>query len=192
MVFLRIIIVVLNLSCLLVVGCTVEKRMEIPSGPIAICYTSVRGASPRVVDNFVIVSASESVPVQSGSPSGGVYYFVVPNSVEPIFKRKLIEIFERYDWATLSSIPPRSADEPFRRLLVKAGSETCYVEIHENSPSDEFLNDMRLKRFYAIVSEVRLLGETFGVRSRAQAIPAAESLTVPLERIRPVEMHEGS
>ena len=181
MVLRSIIIIAINLSCLLLAGCTAESP-QISEGTIEICYTSVRGASPRVVDYFVIVSASDPVITKPDSPREGVDCFVVPLSVEPIFKRKVAEIFAKHDWDTLTSLPPKSADEPFRRLWVKAGDKTGYVEIHEKSPGDEFLNNAHLKRFYAIVSDVRLLGETFGVRSRIHGVPAAENLNVPLEQ----------
>ncbi len=180
MAFRNLIVVALNLSCFFAVGCS-ARDVQFPAGPIEISYTSVRGASPRVVDYFVIVSANDPSVTKPDSAREGIDCFVVPVSVEPIFKRKLAEILAKHDWSKLASLPPKSADEPFRRLLVKAADGTSYVEIHEKSPADEFLNDAQFKRFYAVVSDVRLLGETFGVRSRIGGVPVAENLGVPLE-----------
>lgn len=181
MIFSKQIVVACYLGCLFLAACT-GRDAQIPAGPVEICYASVRGASPRLVDYFVIISASNPAVAKSDSTREGIDCFVVPLSVEPVFRMKLGEIFVKHGWSTLDSLAPKSADEPFRRLLVKTVAGTAYVEIHEKTPADEFLNDVRLKRFYAIVSDVRLLGETLGVRSRIGYVPVTENLCVPLVR----------
>jgi hypothetical protein len=183
MAFPKVVVVLVSVACVWFAGCR-HRNVDLPAGPFEVCYTSVRGGSPHVVDFFVIIGADEASSAESQPSRESIECFVVPRSVEGLFRQKLGELLTRYSWSTLRSLVPRSADEPFRRLSVKTSAGFSYVEIHEDYPADEFLNDTRLKQFYAIVSEVRLLGETFGVQTRVTGVAAAEKLGMPLERKR--------
>jgi hypothetical protein len=65
----------LGLSFLFVSGCS-AKDAKVPAGPIEIYYTSVRGASRRVVDYFIIISAPAPSVAKSDSNREGVECFV--------------------------------------------------------------------------------------------------------------------
>jgi hypothetical protein len=153
--------------------CSCSKN-EHSSGPIinnagvlTIYYTSERGANPRIVDSYAIITGLEFDDDDfTFSNSGMPCFFIPPGGPAAEFRVKLKDILSRYEWSKIDSVNKKIGhDLPLRQLCIQSSDRLCVYDIYGDpygSLGDKERNDA-IFMYMRLVNEIRLLGESYSV-----------------------------
>lgn len=159
---------------LLFVGCAPRKPQKTTIDEIA--YIRVDGNNAETTDLFRIrMAATTAENLQKKRRARGrLIEYAVRSELKGQFSGLVWEVLESHGWPKVSGVSPASQrDTCFRQLWFHADDGWHVVEAHEIGTFRETINHPEMKRFLAIVAEIRCIGEMIGFPLDANVPPDA-------------------